>query len=393
MTYDTKAYRISDYLGERSGEMINLLKQMVAIETPSKDSASQEVIFKLLESQFTALGYRTILIRGHETGGLIYARPKNRIKKNPIQLLIGHCDTVWPVGTLQEMPIIQTGCCLKGPGTFDMKAGLTQILFALKAARDLNLALQVMPVVLINADEEIGSRESTEQIKRLAKLSDRAFVLEPPIGDKGLIKTARKGVARYVISVKGESAHAGLDPDKGASAIVELSHQIQNLFALNDHDKGITVNVGMIEGGIAANVVAPESKAIIDVRVLTNEDAHNIDTKIRALTPVNPHTQLVIEGGTGRPPMEKTERNDLLWKAAKIEGARIGLILEAATAGGGSDGNTTSQYCATLDGLGTTGDGAHAPHEFIYTDKLVERTILLTLLLDLPPISPYQRKN
>jgi glutamate carboxypeptidase len=373
--------------------MVEMLKRMVSIESPSRVSASQDPIFTLLRNELDQLEFTSCRVRGQQTGGYLYARPHGRVKHSAIQLLLGHCDTVWPIGTLQEMPLMESENTIKGPGTFDMKAGLTQIIFALHTIRALKLAIPVLPVVLINSDEEIGSRESRRQIERLARVADRAYVIEPPIGDRGLIKTARKGIARYIISVKGEPAHAGLDPGKGASAIVELSHQIQRLFAMNDLDKGITVNVGMIEGGIAANVVAPESKAIIDVRVLTQEDASAIDRSIRALKPVTPNTHITIEGEIGRPPMEKTELNHRLWRAARAEGARIGLELEATTAGGGSDGNITSQYCATLDGLGTTGDGAHAQHEFIYKDKLVERTILLTLLLCLAPISPHRTNN
>ncbi len=245
----------------------------------------------------------------------------------------------------------------------------------------MSIPLPVTPIILINSDEEIGSRESTRMIKRLAKISDRAFVLEPPLGLEGKLKTARKGLGRFTITAIGKAAHAGLDPGKGVNAIVELSYQIQQLYAMNDFEKGITVNVGMIEGGISANVVAPESKAIVDVRVLNNIDGDTITKKIYALTPSMPNIQLRIEGGIGRPPMERTPRNQKLWHFAKDKASLMGLELEEAIAGGGSDGNTTSEFTATLDGLGTTGDGAHASHEFIFLEKLSERTALLTQLL------------
>ncbi|NND32668.1 MAG: peptidase dimerization domain-containing protein, partial [Saprospiraceae bacterium] len=181
--------------------------------------------------------------------------------------------------------------------------------------------------------------------------------------------------------VKGKAAHAGLDPGKGVNAIVELSHQIQQLFAMNDPERGISVNVGMIEGGVSANVVAPVSTAIIDVRVLNREDGEMITEKILNLKPSLPGCELFIEGDIGRQPMQRTPRNQELWQLAKSTGEVLGLNLEEATAGGGSDGNTTSLYTATLDGLGTIGDGAHAVHEFIYGEKLIERTALLALLL------------
>ncbi len=239
----------------------------------------------------------------------------------------------------------------------------------------------MIPIILINADEEIGSKESTHAIKRLAKIACRAYILEPPLGLDGKLKTARKGIGHFTITVKGKAAHAGLDPEKGANAIVELSHQVQQLYAMNDFNKGITVNIGMIQGGDSPNVVASESKAVIDVRVYSDEDGAYITEKIYDLKPVLKDVELKIEGGIGRKPMERTPRNQKLWEIAKANGKLIGIKLEQETSGGGSDGNTTSLYTATLDGLGTTGDGAHAMHEFIFVDKLIERTALLTLLL------------
>ncbi|MBT8210953.1 MAG: M20 family metallopeptidase, partial [Eudoraea sp.] len=310
-----------------------------------------------------------------------------REANRPIQLLIGHCDTVWPTGTLEEMPLSYARGRMKGPGVYDMKAGLTQIFFALAAIRSMPLPNEVVPVVIINSDEEIGSWESTAIIRRLAKMANRAFVLEPPLGLDGKLKTARKGIGRFTITVKGKAAHAGLDPTKGINAIVELSHQVQQLYAMNDMERGITVNVGTIEGGISPNMVAPMSKAVVDVRVLEVEDGHYITQKIKGLKPQHKDVEITVEGGIGRPPMERTERNQKLWKIAQMEGRQLGLDLEQATAGGGSDANTTSQYTATLDGLGTPGDGAHALHEFIFKNKLIERTALLTLLLITEPLN------
>jgi glutamate carboxypeptidase len=250
----------------------------------------------------------------------------------------------------------------------------------------MSLHSHLSPVILINSDEEIGSTESRHIIKRLAKIAERAFVMEPPLGLEGKLKTARKGLGRFTITVKGKAAHAGLDPGKGINAIVELSHQVQKLFAMNDFDKGITVNVGTIQGGISPNVVAPESKAVVDVRVLNKEDGEFISEQIYGLQPTIPDVEIKVEGGIGRPPMERTARNQKLWRLAKTKALLLGLDLEDATAGGGSDGNTTSTYTATLDGLGTTGDGAHAIHEFIFLDQLPERTALLTLLLLSPSL-------
>jgi glutamate carboxypeptidase len=279
------------------------------------------------------------------------------------------------------MPIVQDKIKITGPGIFDMKAGLTQMIYSLRAIRDLNLKCPVTPVIIINSDEEIGSKESEKAIVTISKIASRAFILEPPLGIEGKLKTARKGIGRFTLTVKGKPAHAGLNPDEGVSAIIELSYHIQHLFELNDFDKGITVNVGMIEGGTSANVIAAESRAVIDVRVHNNKDAKLITKEILSLKPINKDVELFVEGYFGRPPMEKTIRNQKLWQTAKNLGELIDLELEESTAGGGSDGNTTSMFTATLDGLGTTGDGAHAKHEFIFTDKLIERTALLTILL------------
>lgn len=372
---------IETFLKDHQQEMIDFLKELVAKESPSKRPDCQKDILIFLKDQFEQLAFDTSIFSGVETGGYLFARPKNRNKSASIQLLIGHCDTVWACNTLDEMPIVDMDEKLSGPGVFDMKAGITQIIFALKAIKELGLKSQLSPVVIINSDEEIGSFESSTVIKRISKVARRAFILEPPLGFDGKLKTARKGIGKFTLIVTGKPAHAGLNPDEGISAIVELSHHIQHLFQLNDFEKGITVNVGMIQGGSSANVIAEESKAIVDVRVHTMEDARFIQEKIFSLKPKHKGAKLSISGGFGRPPMERTYRNQQLWLLAQNIAESMDLQLEQAVAGGGSDGNTTSLYTATLDGLGTVGDGAHARHEFIFKDKLIERTALLTMLL------------
>ena len=375
------ATEIITYLKDNHKPMLALLKEMVAIESPSNNKEALKNVIRFLRKELEQLGFYTLHVSGKNTGGYLYARPLIRKKNTPLQLLIGHCDTVWELQSIKDMPVVQRNGKLSGPGVFDMKAGIIQILFSLRAIKALQLDLAVTPIILINTDEEIGSHESTPIIKRLSKLVHRAFVLEPPLGLEGRLKTARKGVGRFTITVKGKAAHAGLDPQKGVNAIVELSHQVQRLYTMNDFDKGITVNVGLIEGGYASNVIAAESKATIDVRVYNIEDGAYITDRIHQLKPILDNVELRIEGRIGRPPMTQTSRNKHLWENAEANGKLIGLNLEQATAGGGSDGNTTSLYTATLDGLGTPGDGAHATHEFIFSDKLIERTALLTLLM------------
>ncbi|NNK29500.1 MAG: M20 family metallopeptidase [Flavobacteriaceae bacterium] len=378
---------IKTFLNAHEDEMREFLRDLVIMETPSHKIDAQHIILEVLRERFEALGFYAVHVPGKKTGGYLYARPLDRDKNLPIQLLIGHCDTVWPTGTIEEMPLSYEKGKMKGPGVYDMKAGLTQIFFALAAIRSMPVYIGVEPVVVINSDEEIGSWESTGIIKRLSRIANRAFILEPPLGLDGKLKTARKGIGRFTITVKGKAAHAGLDPTKGINAIVELSHQVQELYAMNDHKRGITVNVGTIEGGISPNTVAPMSKAVVDVRVLSEKDGVYITQKIRNLIPQHEDVELNIEGGIGRPPMEKTPRNQELWRIARLQGKQLGLKLEQATAGGGSDANTTSLYTASLDGLGTPGDGAHALHEFIFEKKLLERTALLTLLLLTEPIN------
>jgi glutamate carboxypeptidase len=381
------ARRLRDYLQRRRGEMRDLLERLVRAESPSTVPAAQKPVLDLLENALMERGYRIHRLRGHRTGGHLFATPGNRSKNQLIQLLIGHCDTVWPLGTLDTMPV----CCrdgkLYGPGAFDMKAGLVQGIFALEALKVLDLQPGVAPVFFINSDEEIGSAESTPQIRRLARSANRAFVLEPSLGPKGKLKTQRKGVGRFIVRVVGKSAHAGLAPEQGASAILELSFVIQQLFALNDVERGITVNVGTIDGGIRPNVVAPESHAVVDVRVLRQEDEPAVAATIRGLQPTTPGTQIIVEGRIGRQPMEKTPGNRRLWELAQEAASDLDIDLEEATAGGGSDGNTTSLYTPTLDGLGAVGDEAHAPGEFVYLDRMAERAALVARLVLDPPIA------
>lgn len=377
----TRARHIEEYLMEHQKELMVYLKDLVRLESPSRDPDSQKELFNVLMSSFRSLGFHTCYFPGRKTGGYLYARPLTRSKGRNIQLLIGHCDTVWRKNTLTDMPILEANGKLSGPGVFDMKAGITQIVFAIKAIKQLGLEYKIDPVILINSDEEIGSFESTHAIRRISKIANRAFILEPPLGLEGSLKTARKGIGKFTISVRGKPAHAGLNPEKGVSAIVELSYHIQHLFALNDFEKGITVNVGMIQGGSSANVIAEESKAVVDVRVHNQIDADFIEQEIYAIKPKHNGTSLEVSGGFGRPPMERTERNQKLWLMAKNIGQEMNLELNQAIAGGGSDGNTTSMYTATLDGLGTVGDGAHARHEYIFKDKLIERTTFLAMLL------------
>jgi glutamate carboxypeptidase len=381
---DHEIQHLLGYLHGKRPDMVALLERLALAESPSDNPAAVAPVLGLLTSELEQVGMTVRRGRGRVSAGTLFARPAARHQKSPVQLLVGHCDTVWPVGTLRQMPVRVQGDTLHGPGVFDMKGGLVQMLYALRALRDLGLRPPADAVVAINSDEEIGSPDSTPLIRRLARCAARAFILEPAFGRAGKLKTARKASGSFTITVKGRAAHAGVNPEEGASAILEMSYQVQKLFALNDAARGISVNVGTIDGGLRPNVVAAEVRASVDVRVRTRQDATEVEAAIRGLRPVNPATTVEVEGAIAQPPLEPVARNQALWRLAQDLGRRLGLELDQAAVGGTSDGNTTSQYTATLDGLGAVGDGAHAAHEQTLIPQMVERCALLVLLLMAP---------
>lgn len=364
--------------------MADLLVQLATAETPSTVPDAHGPALALLAAELEASGFRARRVRGARTGGLLYARPRERARRAPYQLLVGHVDTVWPIGSVGELGVTAENGVVRGPGTFDMKGGLVELVFALRVLAEHGLVPEVTPVVLVNTDEEIGSVESRPYLERLSRCAARAYVLEPAFGPSGRLKTARKSAGHFRVVVRGRAAHAGVNPEEGVSAILELSHQIQRLFALNDPARGVTVNVGMIDGGLGANVVAPEASAEVDVRVPTLEDARLVEEALEALEPVGEGVTVEVEGRFGRLPMEPNPRNRALWRAAKAAGEQLGLDLQDAAVGGASDGNITSLYTATLDGLGPVGEGAHAPGEHVLLSSLPERAALLALLVLLP---------
>jgi glutamate carboxypeptidase len=381
------ARRVLDHLRRRRGEMVELLRDLALLESPSHLPQTQEAVFARLAAALAPAGLaarRLAALPGWKSGGQLLAVPARRRRGGPAQLLLGHCDTVWPVGTLASMPVAERDGRLSGPGVYDMKGGLVQGVFALRALADLGLEPPAAPVVFVNSDEEVGSPESTARIERLARCMQRVFVLEPALGPEGKLKTGRKGTGRFSVVVHGRAAHSGLEPEKGASAIHELAHVIQRLHALGDPARGITVNVGVVAGGLRPNVVAPEARAEVDVRVLRWEDAAALEDAIRGLAPATPGTRIEVAGRVDRPPLEPTPGNRRLWHAAERAAAALGLELGEGTAGGASDGNTTSRLAPTLDGLGAVGDGAHAVHEHVVIERLPERAALLALLLLAP---------
>lgn len=385
---DEDVGEIVDFVANSRGAIVRLLRELAEVESPSLVPESQKGVQALITAAFESLGFESHLLEGETTGGHLYFNPRGHTDDEAVQLLLGHTDTVWSIGTLEDMPVEldEEKGILRGPGVFDMKGGIVQMVFALRALAELGHAPVLAPVVFLNSDEEIGSPESRPHVERLARRADRVLVLEPALGPEGMIKTTRRGVGQFDIRVVGRASHAGLALEQGASAIQELSHVIQSLHGLTDPERGVGVNVGEVCGGTRVNVVAAEARAVVDVRVSTQEGTRWVEKAIRGLEAKTPGTRLEISGGVDRAPMEATPANQLLWEAVRECGRRLGVELVGAESGGASDGNITSLYAATADGLGAVGDGAHARHEYVNIDKLLERTTLLALILMLPPL-------
>lgn len=377
---------IRSFMQEGQGEMVDLLFRLALAESPSDRPDVHSQVQDLLTRQLVAAGCLVDRLDGGEEGAHLVARRRNSTDDRPIQLLVGHYDTVWPLNTVRTMPVGLENGKLSGPGVYDMKGGLVLIIYALRALEQLGLEPSVTPLVFMNSDEEIGSPTSTSHIERLARSADRALILEPAQGPAGKIKTARKGVGHFKVRIQGVAAHAGVEPEKGASAVLELAHLVQRLHALNDPERGISVNVGVISGGNRSNVVAADSLANVDIRAYQEAEAMEIRDAVLAIEPVTPGVRIAMEDWDFRQALERTPRNRALWEVTRRTGRHFGLELEETAVGGGSDGNTTSLYTATIDGLGPVGAGAHAAHEYVEVDSLPERAALLALLMLAPPM-------
>ncbi len=292
-----------------------------------------------------------------------------------------HFDTVWPAGTLADMPFRIEDDRAYGPGTFDMKASLVLVEFALRAIRESGRRLPRPVVVLCTSDEEIGSPTSRRLIEEHARRSAYALVMEAPLPG-GRLKTARKGVGRFSLTIEGRPAHAGVEPEKGISAVRELAHQILQVHALADSSAGTTVNVGVVRGGTTPNVIPAQATAEVDVRVVTADEEHRIEAAFAGLKAVTPGVRLSVQGGFNRPPMERSPQIAALFERVRQIGQTLGLDLEEGSTGGGSDGNfTAAMGLPTIDGLGMPGAGAHAHHEHIEIAAFPERAAFLAALL------------
>jgi glutamate carboxypeptidase len=371
------------YFKQRNNELAETVRQITEIESPSDNKQAVDRLGSYLAGRFEKIGGHSKLHKAVDFGDHLQVDFEGTAKRSPV-LLLGHLDTVYPLGTLKSMPCAVSNGNLFGPGVLDMKSGIALVLHAIEALLAWNEDKLPRPVtVLLVSDEEVGSRSSRAITESLAKRSAAVLVMEPSYGPKGAVKTARKGVGEYLVKVSGKAAHAGLDFEKGESAILELARQLTAIAKLVDVKHGITLNPGVVSGGTRSNVVPAEASAVVDVRVLKMKDAAMIDKKMRALKPFNRKCKLQITGGVNRPPMERSSGVvDLLRKAAAIA-KEMNWKLEEAAVGGGSDGNYTAGLgIPTLDGLGGVGEGAHAAHENIVIAELPRRAALLAGLVE-----------
>jgi glutamate carboxypeptidase len=357
-----------------------VIEDLVRLESPSIDKSALDRVGAEIARLFVELGARAAALPQERSGDHL----RIEIGRGDEQVLvIGHFDTVWPIGQIETMPVRREDGRLYGPGSYDMKAGIAMTLLAARILIETNRLPAHRIAMIWTSDEEVGSDTSREILEAEARRSRAVFVLEPALAGGG-VKTARKGVADFRIEATGISAHAGVEPDKGASAIHELAWQAVQLLALNDPSRGLTINVGCIGGGTRPNVVAAEATMDVDVRIPTEAEAARVTAAITALVPRDPRVRLRVSGGVNRPPMERTAGVAALYERAARISRQLGKELPEGATGGGSDGNFTAALgIPTLDGLGPDGAGAHALHEHVLIDSVPFRAALLAGLLRL----------
>ncbi|MGD0125429.1 MAG: M20 family metallopeptidase [Terriglobia bacterium] len=368
------------YCQRELGAMLDCLRQTVEIESPSDSKPGVDRLAAFFAKEFKRCKGQVQLLKHPSAGSALKAAfwPGKR-KQKPI-LLLGHLDTVWELGTLAQMPYRVRGRQAFGPGILDMKSGIVIGLWAIRALEAFEISPSGPVHFFLNSDEEVSSVAFRDEILAEAKRARAVLVLEPAAAG-GALKTARKGVGEFKITVHGRSAHAGVNPAAGANAIIELARQLFTIQSFARPRRGLTLNVGKIEGGTRSNVVPECATAWIDVRIPRLHDRAIIEKRIRGRKPYDRGTRLEIEGGINRPPMER-EMTVALFRKAHALGRALGMDLAEASTGGGSDGNFTAALgVPTLDGLGGVGDGAHARHEHILIPELPRRAALLACLL------------
>lgn len=375
----TDNQRLLALLRERQAEMIAHLARLVELESPTDDKAAIDRLGAVLADELRGLGATVTIQRQERAGDHLLARWG--MAPGGI-LLLCHMDTVWNLGTLAQMPISLRDGRLYGPGAFDMKGGIVNASWAIRALRELDLMPQRRITLVITSDEETGSGTSRALIEAEAVAHDIVFVLEPAHPPRAALKTWRKGVGEYRVKVTGRAAHAGAAHDEGINAIEELAHQVVAIQKLTDYAAGTTVNVGVTAGGTRSNVVPAEAWAEVDVRVMNAAEEARIDAALRGLRPHLPGATISVIGGMNRPPMVRTPATVALFRQAAAIAAELGFAVDETGTGGGSDGNFTAALgVPTLDGLGVAGDGGHAQHEHVIISSLPERAALLAGLL------------
>ena len=367
----------------KESALVELTRKLVLCESPSDTKEAVDACVAIAAEEIRIRGGRVKLRRQRAYGNILEGRfgQRKRNGAKPV-LLLGHLDTVWPIGTLRNMPCRIAEGRLWGPGTLDMKAGVAMALIAMEMLAEANL-LQREIILLLNSDEEIGSPVSRPVTESLAAECDAVFVLEPA---QGLAyKTARKGTGNWRIDIRGIAAHAGVDFEKGASALSELSRVIETVSNWTDLKRGLTVSVGVAGGGSKTNVIPAEAFAEVDVRIARMADGPRIERRFASLKAVDKRCSLTVSGGINRPPMERTRGTVNLFHQARALAADLGILLDEAATGGASDGNLTSALgIATLDGMGAVGEGAHASNESILLEHLAPRTAMLAGMLAKP---------
>ncbi|MFI5178231.1 MAG: M20 family metallopeptidase [Vicinamibacterales bacterium] len=371
--------RLTSICERERGWILELVRALAEHESPSTDRSALEACAAFLAARLAESGASVGRLAAGSTADHVVARWPGQ---GPRVLLVGHFDTVWPVGQLERMPVREDDGKLFGPGVLDMKGGVGIGVLAVRAlAEAVSEGERPRVTLIVTSDEEVGSRTSRQAIETMARESAAVLVLEPALPG-GAVKTARKGVGEFTVTAHGVSAHAGANPGAGASAVHELAHQISALERLNDPANGVTVNVGVIDGGTRSNVVAERARAVVDVRIARLADAAAVERAFAGLQPVNPRVRLAVTGGINRPPMERTAGVARLFELARGVARSMGVDLTEGATGGASDGNFTAALgIPTLDGLGATGDGPHALHEHVVVKDLAPRAALVAGLI------------
>ncbi|WP_409250896.1 M20 family metallopeptidase [Bacillus sp. SCS-153A] len=373
---------MQEYIMQRQEEMLKLIETLVNIDSGSTNKPGVDRIGFLLKREYNKIGFHIDVVQQDEYGDHLIIKHKEAL--NPEILVIAHMDTVFPEGTALERPFRLKGNRAYGPGVIDMKSSLVTLLYAMKGLLAENSPYIRNVEILLNSDEEVGSPSSKELIKKAAQGKKYALIMEPARKDGSLV-SSRRGKGNYTLNVIGKAAHSGIEPEKGRSAIEELAHKVIQLHELNDHENGISVNVGLIEGGSSVNTISDHASAQMEIRIAETDQASSVEEKMEEICSKTdvPGTEIILEGEINRPPMEKNRRNKGLLQRIIAVGDELGIEITDTSTGGGSDASFTSaEKVATIDGMGPIGGNAHSEKEYLEISSLSERTLLLAKVIE-----------